>query len=112
MVSRANSWRLRCEAWQRIAIVVSVLWAIGAWLYTVNSFERDAKLISDRMYDDCVVRRSDTGEDCYSTMKQTNHFQMALGRKQAAARALLPIPLAWMAIWLVNRIVLWIRRGN
>jgi len=98
MVSRANSWRLRCEAWQRIAIVVSVLWAIGAWLYTVNSFERDAKLISDRMYDDCVVRRSDTGEDCYSTMKQTNHFQMALGRKQAAARALLPIPLAWIAI--------------
>ena len=103
--------KLRLDTWQSIAIVLSVLWAIGASLYTMNSFERDAKLMSERMYDDCVVHRSGTGEDCYHTMRQTHHVQMVLGRKQAAARAFLPIPLGWMAIWLVNRIVLWIRRG-
>ena len=102
---------LRLNTWQQIAIVLSVLWAIGAWLYTTNSFERGAKLISERMYDDCVVHRSETGEDCYNIMKQTHHVQISLGRKQAAARALLPIPLAWIALWLVNRLVLWIRRG-
>jgi len=94
--------------WQQIATVLSILWAIGAWFYTINSFERDAKLISERMYDDCVVHRSETAEDCYNIMKQTHHVQMALGRKQAAARALLPIPLAWIAIWLLNRTVRWI----
>ena len=96
------------SGWQQIATVLSVLWAIGAWFYTINSFERDAKLISERMYDDCVVHRSETAEDCYNIMKQTHHVQMALGRKQAAARALLPIPLAWIAIWLLNRTVRWI----
>src|SRR5262249_11716786 len=44
--------------WQQIATVLSILWAIGAWFYTINSFERDAELISERMYDDCVVHRS------------------------------------------------------
>ena len=102
---------LRLNTWQQIAIVLSVLWAIGAWLYTTNSFERGAKLISERMYDDCLVHRSEATEDCYNIMKQTHHVQMGLGRKQAAARALLPIPLAWIALWLVNRLVLWIRRG-
>jgi len=101
----------RLNGWQRIALVLSVLWAIGASLYTMNSFESNAKLMSERMYDDCVVHRSGTGEDCYNTMRQTHRVQMALGRKQAAARALLPIPLVWIAIWLVNGIVGWIRRG-
>jgi hypothetical protein len=96
------------SGWQQIATVLSVLWAIGAWFYTINSFERDAELISERMYDDCVVHRSEPGEDCYNIMKQTHHVQMVLGRKQAAARALLPIPLAWIAIWLLNRTVRWI----
>src|SRR5262249_18237119 len=95
------------SGWRQIATVLSVLWAIGAWFYTINSFERDAELISERMYDDFVVHRSEPGEDCYNIMKQTHHVQMVLGRKQAAARALLPIPLAWMAIWLLNRTVRW-----
>jgi len=34
------------------------------------------------MYDDCVVHRSEPGEDCYNIMKQTHHVQMPLGRKQ------------------------------
>ena len=101
----------RLSGWQQIATVLSVLWAIGAWFYAMNSFERGAKLISERMYDDCIVHRSETDEDCYNIMKQIHHVQMALGRKQAAARALLPIPLVWIAIWLVNGIVGWIRRG-
>jgi hypothetical protein len=93
------------NTWQWIAIVLSLLWAIGASLYTMNSFERGAKLMSERMYDDCVVHRRGTGEDCYNTMRQIHRVQMALGRKQAAARALLPIPLVWIAIWLANGIV-------
>jgi len=101
----------RLNGWQRIGIVLSVLWAIVAWLFTVNSSERNAKLISERMYDDCVVHRSGTGEDCYRIMRQIHHVQMVLGRKQAAARAVLPIPIGWMVAWLLNRIVLWIRRG-
>jgi hypothetical protein len=103
---------MRLNGWQQIATVLSVLWAIGAWFYAMNSFERDEKLISERMYDDCVVHRSETDEDCYNIMKQTHHVQRALGRKQAAARALLPIPLVWIAIWLVNGIVGRIRRGS
>ena len=99
------------NTWQWIAIVLSVLWAIGASLYTMNSFERGAKLMSERMYDDCVVHRSKPREDCYDMMKQIHRVQMALGRKQAAARALLPIPLVWIAIWLANGIVGRIRRG-
>src|SRR5262249_16032846 len=101
----------RPKPWQWIAIVLSVLWAIGAWLVTLNSSERDAEAISARFYDDCVFSRNEAAEDCSTTRRQVRDFQMALGRKQAAARAILPIPLGWMVIWLVNVIVRSIRRG-
>jgi hypothetical protein len=99
------------NTWQWIAIVLSVLGAIGAWLNGMNSSERVAETISTKLYDDCVFSRSDTGEDCSNTRSQARDFQMALGRKQATARAILPIPIWWMVIWLVNRIVLLVRRG-
>jgi hypothetical protein len=95
-------WGFQLSGWQWVAIVLSVLWVIGAWLYTMNDLKRDAKTISVTQYDYCVAHRSDSGEDCSEIMNQVRAFQMALARKQAAARALLPIPLWWLAIWLVN----------
>ena len=111
MVLPSTMRGFRLNGWQRSAIVLSVLWAIGAWLFIVKSFERDAEAISVRMYDDCVVHRSGPGEDCLNTMNQVRDFQMAIARKQAAARALLPIPIGWMVIWLANVMVRSIRRG-
>ena len=32
----------RLNGWQRIGIVASVAWAIGAWVYTSASFEQQA----------------------------------------------------------------------
>ena len=87
--------------------------AMGDWSLALHGeeFRERCRSISVRMYDDCVVHRNDTGEDCLNRMNQVRDFQMAIARKQAAARALLPIPIGWMVIWLANVMVRSIRRG-
>jgi hypothetical protein len=77
----------RLSEWQRIGIVISVVWAIGATLWTTHDI---------------------------LTM---NVPAISFGSVEADIRravpwvALAPIPLAWLLVWGLVALVRWIRRG-
>jgi hypothetical protein len=91
---------MRLNGWQRIGIVASVIWAIGAPIYMDSAAERDA----DEKFSwvQCFQRAS----RAYESVPRY-HFTSANG----AFVALAPIPVGWLIAYALVYLVRWIRAG-
>ena len=117
--------------WQRLGVVLSVLWAIGAFIYTrhvdveraigPDSLPRVSYRICEGMNADTEadVKRlglpARTGrQDCTKFVTQeelTKSLRVWAPMSNAVFMALAPIPLGWLAVWLVVRVARWIHAG-
>ena len=101
----------RLNGWQRIGIVLSTLWAVvgGLWGYHIatqgaiaSPLEHYKSCISQPYYDD----------ECSHTLDE--EFAAGLRDQWAFAvtmAGLVPIPVAWLLVYMVVWTVRWIRRG-
>ena len=104
----------RLNGWQRVGIVASVAWAIGAWIYTTHSFERQAGANSKESIESCVNREMDRGAltgDCVDLAMEGRRLDLLNKNETAAFNALVPIPIAWLLVYGLLGLVRWIRRG-
>jgi hypothetical protein len=95
--------------------VLSILWALGAWLYVENAAvnaARDAKTV----YTDLCTRHKEENNDfdvkpCFD--QGHDIYQTTFGDWSAWAWpvALVPIPIVWLLVYIVVWTVRWIRRG-
>lgn len=108
----------RLNGWQRIGIVLSVVWAIAAGLYVRYADEKRADEMSYLTYTSCVdatraldpqARLPYPGCDKRSAETYTRWINGSRGN--AAFVALAPIPIAWLLVWGLVALVRWIRRG-
>lgn len=97
----------RLNGWQRIAIVLSVVWAIVGSVWALN-------LLFEPVYQNyatCQRLNSASVWDCQKLFET----QMATARQQrptaVAIVAVAPIPFAWLLGYALVGIVRWIRRG-
>lgn len=92
--------RFRLNGWQRIGIVLSVLWAIGAVLYMGAAASREAQPVSVFYRELCIRNKSDRNDfdfqPCYA--EAGNIYQIE--RTKWSARAL---PVALVPIHRVDR---------
>jgi hypothetical protein len=106
---------MRLNGWQRLGVVASVMWAIGAFLVGISGENRAwsyykvcMRIVGD---DDDAVRRSKAVDRCGVRYKNDAPAAIREQQAQAAFTALVPIPFAWfftcVGIWIVR----WIRRG-
>jgi hypothetical protein len=97
----------RPNGWQRIAIVLSVVWAIVGSLWALNLLFKPVY----QNYATCQRLSSASIWNC----QQLFETQLARARQQrltaVAIVAIAPIPFAWLLTYLLISIVRWIRRG-
>jgi hypothetical protein len=105
----------RLNGWQRIGIVLSVLWAIGAWLYMEAAAFKAAQEAMTVISDMCIRNKTDRNDfDFKPCFDQANDIrQTTFGDWSAWAWpvALVPIPIIWVLVYLLLSVVRWIRRG-
>jgi hypothetical protein len=104
---------MRLNGWQRIGIVASVVWAIGAPIYKDNEAQMAADERFSRSYNSCRDVPSNDPEQCFQRASRAYdsvpryHFMSANG----AFVALAPIPLGWLLAYALVYLVRWIRAG-
>lgn len=102
----------RLNRWQRLGIVLSVLWALGAAFVErdkqIESGNRHAQL----MYKFCLDNPTKNHEACSTEFRQNvvEGFEPSWGN--VAFVALAPILLAWILLWAVIKTFRWVMAGS
>lgn len=103
------------NGWQRIGVVSSVLWILGAGLYQRSSDMKQAAEMGGWAMDVCNRAESAKGSTDFSRCSgefDTMFHTFAEGSwGNVAIVALAPIPLAWLLVYIVVWLTRWIRRG-
>jgi hypothetical protein len=103
--------RLRLNGWQRIGIVLSILWIVGVLIYTWDSY-RDMTARHDKLHYSCLFSLDTkvTKETC-DEVYDVSQMVTASVSQEKLLRGLAPIPIAWLLVYIVVWTVRWIRRG-
>ncbi len=126
-MNNADKWRL--NGWQRIGVVLSVVWAIGGgcWGYNIgyhdggdvdgdfqqcragaqnwyqNQYQGTSRYTTEDLIKDL--------EKCHSEYLKENKEATSAGLLYAALLGLLPIPLGWFVVYKSIALLCWIREG-
>ena len=104
---------MRLNGWQRIGIVASVIWAIGAPIYLDTAAQRDAMEQFDQTHKACLDNPRNDFDVCFRRASAASdsvpryHFTSANG----AFVALVPLPIAWVIAYALVYLGRWIRAG-
>ena len=105
----------RLNGWQRIGVVLSVLWAIGAVLYMEAAASRKAQQASVFYRELCIRNKSDRNDfdfqPCYAEAGNIYQIERRKWSAWALPVALVPIPIVWIVVYAVLGLVRWVRRG-
>lgn len=119
--------KLRLNGWQRIGVVLSVLWGIGAAYYESNAINaRETAAISDQVellrricrmeQDQAITESRPFNRDCVEEFrKNVDDFlrnpAFRESRWSIALAALVPILFGWLLAYSLVGLFKWIRAG-
>jgi hypothetical protein len=112
----------RLNGWQRIGIALSVVWAIGSWIWITS---KNVELQNDPTYDPavlidqvCVQQPNADVEACNKRLAEdlTEEAPLKEALKtndaySAIFSAPVPIPIGWLLAYGIIACVRWVRRG-
>jgi hypothetical protein len=113
----------RLSGWQRVGIIASVLWALGAGLVTRIHDARHAQQEYEFVYNTCIDQKraqqadstkplsKETVSECQKEGGELYQLVLASSWENVAIVALVPIPLGWLLVYAVVWIWRWVRRG-
>jgi hypothetical protein len=101
--------RIRLNGWQRIGIVLSVIWAIGGGIWGNNLGIHEGDWVIRRL-EYCLARETDPAP-CHAEFDKYYPRAIATHWASAAIVGLVPIPLVWLMIYGLIGLWRWIRRG-
>jgi hypothetical protein len=100
---------LRLTGWQRVGIVLSVVWAIGGafWGNQIGLSQGDWTVAAYRV---CLDTR---GDDAACSTEFHRAFTAAVSDHWTVAIivGLAPIPLGWLAVYTLVGVGRWVKRG-
>ena len=115
--------RPRLGGWQRIGIVASVLWILGAGLAMRSHDVSNAQKQYEFAYSTCIdqkrAQRADPTKPLATEIVSVCHkegidlYQLFLENSwgNVASVALVPIPITWLLAYMIIGIWRWVRRG-
>jgi hypothetical protein len=103
------------NGWQRIGLVLSVLWIVGAGLYQRSADMEKAGKMGGWAMEVCQKVQTSKGSSDFSRCSDefTKMFNVFAEGSwgNVAFVALAPIPIAWLFVYLIVWLTRWIRRG-
>jgi len=106
---------MRIGMWQRLGIVFSVLWFLGAGLRIFNVEDNKARAIaalSAELCRDRQARGRDLSENCSEAFSDDIRAVGSGPITEAAIVAITPIPTAWLLAFVVVWTTRWVWRGR
>jgi hypothetical protein len=104
---------MRLNGWQRIGIVASFIWAIGAPIYLDQAAQQEASEAFSRYYGACRDVPSNDPQQCFQTASRAFDAvtRYPLVSANGAVAALLPVGLGRLLAYALVYLVRWIRAG-
>lgn len=104
---------MRLNGWQRIGIVASVVWTIGAPIYMDHAAQQEAGDAFDLSYRACRDVPSNDPDECFQRANRAYNTvpRYPLLSANAAVAALVPVGLGWLLVYALVYLVRWIRAG-
>ena len=101
---------MRLNGWQRIGVVLSVAWAIGAAVYVRNSKIETGRALASINYQLCTATEH-TNSDCSRKLSEDLKSAIEPYWVNVAFYSLAPILAGWIVAYLILGIFRWVRRG-
>ena len=101
----------RLNRWQRIGIVLSMLWAVVAGLWGNHIAIQEGGAIPIAHYKLCISQPDYDDDQCSATFDEEYAVGVGDHWAFAAMAGLAPIPVAWLLVYIVVWTARWIRRG-
>lgn len=99
----------RLNGWQRIGIVLSVVWAIGALVYVWQDHTARSAT-HQKLYYKCMFAPDGDTSLC-DARDQALRSASRRVTVDLLTWSLAPIPIAWLLVWGLVALVRWVRRG-
>ena len=107
---------MRLNSWQRLGIVLSVVWAVGGGWYARSVHIETAQKVMDLNYQACAELKSQKNDfnfgPCMENATKSYQIQMQGSLGDEALLGLAPIPFAWLLVYALIGGGRWIRRGG
>lgn len=114
-MQKTLSKKRRLGGWTRVGIIASIVWAVGAWFYWTEhlaTVASDAYGFSARIcYSIQNSRPQPDYAKCHAEAGQYMDTMMTGRREEPVVLALLPIPFAWLIVYLIVKVWRWVRAG-
>jgi hypothetical protein len=106
---------MRLNGWQRIGLVASVIWAVGAPIYMDQAAQREASDRFSESYERCRDIPTNDPERCFKQASDWSHtvprYTLRGDPQNVAIVSLVPIVFGWLLAYALVYLVRWIRAG-
>ena len=106
---------MRLNGWQRIGIVASVIWAIGAPIYLDSVAQNEARERFKLSYGLCRDIPTNDPNRCSERASQqadtVQRYRLLTDKAIVAVVSLVPIALGWLLVYVLVGLGRWIRAG-
>jgi hypothetical protein len=97
---------MRLNGWQRLGIVLSIIWALSAAIYVRHADVERAETFGKINYEVCLDSKSLAHDNDLASCEQEREKEVAVWLKgswlgSVAFMALVPIPLGWLAAFIL-----------
>ena len=102
---------MRINGWQRIGIVLSITWIIGAAYVSRQQEMKTAENILNFQFNDCWQSKEYDFKTCSDKRGETWLILMKPHWSNHAFYSLTPAVLGWLFVYMMLGIYRWVRRG-
>jgi hypothetical protein len=101
---------VRLNGWQRIGVIASVLWFLGAGI-TVLALGNERAVQRANHSADICYKYPVPGENCADQFESTFRSYRDLAKEEALLAATIPILAGWAFAYVALALTRWVRRG-
>ena len=102
---------MRLNGWQRMGLVLSVLWALGAAIYERNEQVKSADALYQLKAQACFTGQADTTKECLNKVSLQDAMDATANWADVAFYAFGPVIAGWIVTLIAISTFRWISAG-
>jgi hypothetical protein len=102
---------MRLNGLQRIGVVLSILWAIGAAIYIRSAQVKNANLLFQLEFRACLNERNTSNEICSNRISLQNAMDATAYWPDVAFFAFGPVIIGWLVALITLKTIRWVKTG-